>query len=852
MKHEKFYGTSVGRFGVRLLVLILACLLAGGSLVPSGASAQQKGQEGAAKQASGVDKVAPMTTQSVGKLKAGGAKSAALLSGDATPQVLGCVNATDTINFGTPVNGTLASGDCANPIDNSFYDAYTFNGTAGQQIAINMTSTQFDTYLYLMLPGETTIGNSTIQNDDISDTNTNSHIVNFTLPSTGTYTILANSFRAGATGNYTLTLTGGTTCSQSTTSIAPASGSTVSQNGTLASGDCTLNDGSLYDVYTFNGTAGQQIAIQMNATFDSFLFLVGPDGDELARNDNGTGGTNARIPAGGSTAIARLPQTGTYRIIANSAAAGATGDYTLLLALDSNVCPSSTIGSGTPAKGALTTSDCRLPADSSFIDVYTFSGNAGQTISITMTSTTFDSYLFLLAPNGTNLDEDDNGGGGSDAHLPSGKHSFTGVLPSTGTYTIYANSAASNQTGSYTLTLSGTAPPSGTTVQFSAANYPYSEGDAANHVTLTVTRTGDTTVASSVDYGTVPDATLVQCSTNNGAASERCDYTAVRGTLQFAAGETTKTFIVPVTNDSYVEPAAETFTVTLSNATNAALGTPASATVTIADNDAAGQPNPIDNSPFFIRQQYLDFLVREPDAGGLAFYLNILSGCAPSDVECNKFTRGALSANFFRSPEFQRKGSFVMYLYMVTLGQRPATVAELSDTTKIDRPHYAEFISDLQAISDPNDDPTIVSQKKDALTVAWLQRAEIQARYGSLTNVQFVQKLSDTAGVTVSNQAQLVTDLNNSTKTRAQVLRIFAESPEVDAKFFKQAFVTMEYFGYLRRDPEVCVGSANPSQCGYIFHNARFQLTADEDFLENTIVRGFIESPEYRGRFGNN
>jgi hypothetical protein len=851
MKTVKFGGTSVRRFGVGFLALTIACLLAGGALlVPPGASAQQKGQGGSAKQASGVEKLAPATAQSPGKLKAGGAKSAALVSGDVTPQVLGCANATATITFGQTIStGALASGDCTNPIDGSFYDAYSFSGTTGQQIAITMSSSQFDTYLYLMLPGETTIGDSTIQNDDISDTNTNSHIINFTLPSNGTYTILANSFRVGATGSYSLSLTGGATCSQTTIPITPVSGSVVSKTGTLASGDCTLNDGSLYDVYTFGGTAGQQVAIQMNATFDSFLFLIGPDGDELARNNDGTGGTNARIPAGGSTAIARLPQTGTYRIIANSNAAGATGDYTLIMSLDANACPSTAINSG-QTKGSLAPDDCRLPVDSSFIDVYTFSGTAGQTISVTMTSSVFNAYLILLAPNGTNLDEDDNGAGGTDAHLPSGKRAFTGVLPSTGTYTVYANSATAGLTGSYTLTLSGVAA-SPTTIQFSQASYPYTEGDPANHVTLTATRTGDTTVASTVDYGTVADAALVQCSVNNGSASERCDYTAVRGTLSFAAGESAKTFIVPVTNDTYVE-SAETFTVTLSNATGASLGTPASAAVTITDNDAAGQPNPIDNSAFFIRQQYLDFLVREPDAAGLQFYLNILAGCVPSDVECNKFTRGALSANFFRSPEFQRKGSFVMYLYMVSLGQRPATVAELNDASKIDRPHYAEFISDLQAISDPNDDQAVVSQKKGALTVAWLLRPEIQTRYGSLSNAQFVQKLSDTAGVTLSNQAQLVTDLNNSTKTRAQVLRIFAESPEVDAKFFKQAFVTMEYFGYLRRDPEVCVGSATPSQCGYIFHNNRFQLTADEDFLENTIVRGFIESPEYRGRFGPN
>ncbi|MCA1578846.1 MAG: DUF4214 domain-containing protein [Acidobacteria bacterium] len=259
--------------------------------------------------------------------------------------------------------------------------------------------------------------------------------------------------------------------------------------------------------------------------------------------------------------------------------------------------------------------------------------------------------------------------------------------------------------------------------------------------------------------------------------------------------------------------------------------------ITIADYD------------FFIQQQYIDFLRRFPEPEGLDFYVNILNGCATTDVECIKFTRGALSANFFRSPEFQRKGSYVMYLYMVSLGQRPATPTEVNDPTKIDRPHYAEFMADLQTISVSNDDPVLTEQKKVALTNAWMQRAEIKAKYDALSNSAFVQALLNTAGVTNPNQAQLVNELNAGTKTRAQVLRTIVESPQVDEKFYKQAFVTMEYFGYLRRDPEVCVGSPNPAQCGYIFHNERFKLTADKDFLENTIVRGFIESPEYTNRF---
>jgi hypothetical protein len=93
--------------------------------------------------------------------------------------------------------------------------------------------------------------------------------------------------------------------------------------------------------------------------------------------------------------------------------------------------------------------------------------------------------------------------------------------------------------------------------------------------------------------------------------------------------------------------------------------------------------------------------------------------------------------------------------------------------------------------------------------------------------------------VTLANQSQF------AGKTRAQILQIVAESPEVNARFYVPAFVTMEYFGFLRRDPDLG---------GFVFHNNRYNnLLAPilgADLTENFIVRGFIESPEYRSRFG--
>lgn len=366
-------------------------------------------------------------------------------------------------------------------------------------------------------------------------------------------------------------------------------------------------------------------------------------------------------------------------------------------------------------------------------------------------------------------------------------------------------------------------------MQFSQASHSIVED--CTTLAVTVTRSGDTSGATSVRYSSA-DVTALQ----------RTDYTLAIGTLTFAPTETQKTINLLISEDSFTE-GTESFTVSLSNPTGGNLGTLATITIQILDDVSEPATNAIDDPATFVCQQYHDLLYREPEAAGLQFYLNILAGCQSGDSECIRYTRGAVVANFFRSPEMAEKGLFLSYLYMVTLGHRPASQAELASQGQppFERPHYLEFMADLQSISDPNDDKTVVSGKKDALTSEFLQRSEIQLIFGALTNSQFVAKLEEVAGVTLANRNQLIADLDSATKTRAQVLRIVAESAEVRAKLYMQAFITMEYFGLLRRDPDLP---------GYVFHNDRFRLVADPDLLQNFMVRGFIESPEYRGRFG--
>jgi hypothetical protein len=159
-----------------------------------------------------------------------------------------------------------------------------------------------------------------------------------------------------------------------------------------------------------------------------------------------------------------------------------------------------------------------------------------------------------------------------------------------------------------------------------------------------------------VDYFTSDSAGASDCRLLSGVASSRCDYLPTGGSLRFAANETSKSITIPIVDDAYAE-GAETFTFALSNATGGIVGSPGSAIVTINDNDTVNGSNPSDQALFFVRQHYLDFLNRNPDAGGLAFWANQITECEQPGATCSAEVRRInVSAAFFLSIEFQETG----------------------------------------------------------------------------------------------------------------------------------------------------------------------------------------------------
>lgn len=374
------------------------------------------------------------------------------------------------------------------------------------------------------------------------------------------------------------------------------------------------------------------------------------------------------------------------------------------------------------------------------------------------------------------------------------------------------------------------------TLSLNSNAYSVNEGDSAGTLNFTVTRSGDTSSPVSVDFSTSDNSGIVPCQTNvNGIASDRCDYATAKGTLRFAAGDaTSKTIQIPIINDAYQEP-TETFTITLTNVQGGAALAISTATASIIDNDTAPPTqNPINDQAFFIKQQYIDFLGRVAEPAGFQFWMDRMNNC-PAGQTCDRIDT---SKRFFESDEFNERGFFVYRLYDVSLGRFPL---------------YAEFVPDVARL---NGVQTVAEQRanKDAYLADFLNKTEFRSQYGTYVNANgslvtgqaagFVNALCVKAGITPSIKQILINNLANGTRTPAQTLEDFILAPEISnpgTKFYDRARIVMQYFGYLRRDPE---------QGGFDFWWDQLTNPAKGHLQDyRFMVGGFLNSDEYKFRF---
>jgi len=393
-------------------------------------------------------------------------------------------------------------------------------------------------------------------------------------------------------------------------------------------------------------------------------------------------------------------------------------------------------------------------------------------------------------------------------------------------------------------------------INFSSPNFEVTE--RLGSVLISVKRTGELSGTSTINYRTDNDGgSSADCSLFDGLASSRCDYDSAFGTLTFGPGETEKTFRVMINNDNYLEPTFETFTVRLFRPGNSVLGNQATAVVKIDDvNDGSpeSQNNIIDNTSAFVRQQYRDFLNRDPDPEGLAFWVDNIDKCNEADrrpngltvVQCKEAMRVNTSAAFFLSIEFRQTGGLVSSVYAAALDRTRALPGKL------------EFFKDTQAVGRDvivgvGDWEKVLSDNRESFLEEFVTRGEFVALYPVIdTPNVYVNKLYVHALGRLASQPELnegVADFGDSQTTvdasaRAKVLLRVISAP--DFNIVNQEFVYMQYVGYLRRDPNE---QPDVDFAGFDFWLEKLNQF-NGNFADAEMVKAFLNSSEYRARFG--
>ena len=389
------------------------------------------------------------------------------------------------------------------------------------------------------------------------------------------------------------------------------------------------------------------------------------------------------------------------------------------------------------------------------------------------------------------------------------------------TLSLAGNATIAKAQGIGTIVNDDGAPPA--TVLFEKTSYSVKEGLGV--LTITVKRSGDTSSVASVDYATI-----------NGTATQKADFGYAAGTLTFAPGETSKTVAVLINDDAHVE-GDENFQVVLSKPTGALLGEISISTVTIVDDVPESPNSPLDDAQSFVHTHYHDFLNREPDADGLQFWTNEIESCG-ADVQCREVKRMNVSAAFFLSIEFQQTGFLLQLMQKESFGVMPKYNSFMRDLQEVGRgvivgaPGWEQKLKDNQ------------QQFADK----WVNRPGFRAVYDNLSNADYVNALYTNAGI-VPPQAEkeaLVAKLDAASETRAAVLLDVAANSTFRQQERSPAFVLMQYFGYLRRDPDA---APDFDLSGYNFWLNKLNSFGG-NFQQAEMVKAFITSFEYRQRFG--
>jgi hypothetical protein len=266
--------------------------------------------------------------------------------------------------------------------------------------------------------------------------------------------------------------------------------------------------------------------------------------------------------------------------------------------------------------------------------------------------------------------------------------------------------------------------------------------------------------------------------------------------------------------------------------------------------------NPIDTVDFFVRQHYTDFLGRPADQAGLDFWSRQITDCG-ANAPCVEVRRINVSASFFLSIEFQTTGYLVERTYKTAYADTDGTSTfQGNHTLKVPVVRFNEFIADTRQVANnvivgQGDWQGTLETNKVAYFNAFVQTPRFTTAYPTnMLPATYVSTLNNNAGSPLSpaELATLTAEHTTGQKNRAQVLRQIAEHQNLQASEFNRAFVLMEYFGYLRRNPNDAPESTR-DYTGYDFWLTKLNQF-NGNYINAEMVKAFLSSTEYRQRFG--
>lgn len=357
------------------------------------------------------------------------------------PCDVGCVEG--IIGCDDSAAGILAGSDCTLD-DGSFIDTHSLTLDESATIGIELASTDFDTFL-LLTDADCNILAS---NDDCTPGNFDLSCLSVDLEP-GEYFVLVNTFSVGETGEYTLSVsceTEPTPCDEEC--ISGTIECDGSASGSLAEGDCTLDDGTFVDTFELSLIRSAEVTIEVASTdFDTFVLLADADCNILGANDDCTPGDFDL------SCVSLVLEPGDYFVIVNSFSAGETGDYTANITCDVPLdpcvdCFAGELDCGSTVTGDLEAGDCALD-DGSSIDVYSLEVPAGGMLDVELGSTDFDTFLVVL-------DSDCQAIAANDDCTPGNFDlSCLSLNLAAGSYFVLVNSFSAGETGEYALSIDG-------------------------------------------------------------------------------------------------------------------------------------------------------------------------------------------------------------------------------------------------------------------------------------------------------------------------------------------------------------------------------------------------------------